>query len=150
MPVRDKNYLAWIALQPCMITGSESGIVAHHIRLRAGAGKGQKPSDYRAVPLHYLEHAKLHTMGEQSYWDTYKIVPEIIIIRYIVEWMCRNARETEALAALERCLVSLSDHPFKLDIELIAMRAEASVLNGHLNEAKAALESCSQSLYRLS
>lgn len=49
-------------------------IEAAHVRLGSGAGLGQKPDDFRAVPLcgglggH---HSVQHRQGEETFWRTY-------------------------------------------------------------------------------
>jgi hypothetical protein len=55
MPYRNKKYLQWIQSQPCEICNGKSE--PHHIRKeRWGAGMGQKPHDYVAIPLCRKHH----------------------------------------------------------------------------------------------
>jgi hypothetical protein len=52
---------------------------------------GLKPSDYLTVPLLSHEHARLHSIGERSYWKEKGIVPEDLIKAYLLSWMaCRS------------------------------------------------------------
>ena len=39
-----------------------------HIRMGSGAGMGEKPSDYRAVPLCRDHHRRQHEIGERTFW----------------------------------------------------------------------------------
>lgn len=52
---------------PCVITGVTQCIEAAHIRDGYYA-MGSKPSDARAVPLHYMQHKDQHQRGEIAYW----------------------------------------------------------------------------------
>jgi len=57
---------------------SRSPIEAAHVRIGSGAGVGQKPDDYRAVPLcggdadFIGHHAQQHSIGERSFWSAYE------------------------------------------------------------------------------
>jgi hypothetical protein len=62
-------------------------IVAHHVRMGAGAGMGQKPSDFWAVPLTSDEHHDLHSNGEAGFWAKHDKDPRIIICRLITLWL---------------------------------------------------------------
>lgn len=60
-------------------------VVAHHVRLSAGAGMGMKPSDYRTVPLAFDEHHRLHNIGEREYWringlDPFKLMADYLVL----------------------------------------------------------------------
>lgn len=43
-----------------------------HVRIGSGAGVGQKPHDFRAVPLCKKCHAEQHHIGEKTFWSEYK------------------------------------------------------------------------------
>ena len=51
---KDKKYRAWIASQPCMITG-ESPVTVHHVRFC-----GSPRDDRRTVPLVARLHMRTH------------------------------------------------------------------------------------------
>ena len=53
---------------------SEAGIQAAHVRMESGAGMGEKPDDWRCVPLcgpchNGDQHTKL---GEPAFWAAYR------------------------------------------------------------------------------
>lgn len=47
-------------------------IEAAHVRFGSGAGMGQKPCDFFAVPLCRDHHAQQHTVGEGTFWFNYE------------------------------------------------------------------------------
>lgn len=52
----------------CCHCGAENPIEVAHIRLGSGAGMGQKPHDYWAVPLCKGCHINQHSVGERTFW----------------------------------------------------------------------------------
>lgn len=38
----------------------------------SGAGMGQKPDDWRTASLCKAHHAQQHTIGEETFWRTYR------------------------------------------------------------------------------
>jgi len=46
----------------------ELPIEVAHVRLGSGAGIGQKPDDFRTVPLCRDHHARQHEVGERTFW----------------------------------------------------------------------------------
>jgi hypothetical protein len=70
---RSQDYLEFIRTRPCMISGSNLDVVAHHVRCLGGGGTGIKPSDYLCVPLTAQLHAQLHHMGERSFYERHGI-----------------------------------------------------------------------------
>lgn len=46
-------------------------IEAAHVRIGSGAGMGQKPDDWRAVPLCSWHHRAQH-QGERTFWEAYQ------------------------------------------------------------------------------
>lgn len=88
IPYRSKAYLAFVRSHPCIVTDTELDVVAHHCRHAPhGGGTSIKPSDYRTVPLSPLEHARLHHVGEKSFWKSVKIHPEFVMIDMLSEWI---------------------------------------------------------------
>jgi hypothetical protein len=62
---------------------------AHMFRLGSGAGMGQKPDDWRVVPLCREHHSQQHTVGEQTFWKG-------VDIEALIEAFCKaspKARE---------------------------------------------------------
>ena len=39
-----------------------------HVRLGSGAGMGEKPDDWRTVPLCAAHHTRQHEVGERTFW----------------------------------------------------------------------------------
>ncbi|MBO6755696.1 MAG: hypothetical protein JJ902_05185 [Roseibium sp.] len=72
----DKPYTAWLHELPCVVTGYiGEEIQQAHIRFADAAadkdltGGGRKPDDFWSLPLHWMEHARQHSMGERAYWE---------------------------------------------------------------------------------
>lgn len=67
--LRCEAHLRWIRKHLCLIKGCrEHGpIQAHHVRLGAHAGMGQKPGDDRTVPICTFHHTELHMGGEDTF-----------------------------------------------------------------------------------
>jgi len=99
-PYRSKKYLEWIRQRNCLIKGWGSSI-AHHVRMGAGAGMGQKPSDYWTLPLSTDEHHKLHHMGEKAYWQEQGYEPHEDIGRCLLGYITGRGMVREAIRALE-------------------------------------------------
>lgn len=77
---RDADYLKFVRTHPCIVSGSEHGVVAHHLRYHPhGGGMGLKPSDYRVVPINQFLHRELHDVGERAFWQKHGICPEIYV-----------------------------------------------------------------------
>lgn len=69
---RSQAYSAYIRGYSCAVCGSTTNIEAAHVRMGSGAGVGQKPDDWRMVPLCGGPdgcHATQHRIGERSFWD---------------------------------------------------------------------------------
>ena len=100
---RSKEYLEFIRLHSCAITGYSDNVVAHHVRLGASAGTGQKPSDLMTVPITQTLHLTLHSMGEKSFWERHGLDPHELVFKYISEYFKRLGMFTwrQSLTALE-------------------------------------------------
>ena len=67
--IRSKAHLKFIASLPCVVTGGHEVQAAH---IRTGClSMGMKPCDSLTVPLHWMEHARQHTMNEAAFWEPY-------------------------------------------------------------------------------
>lgn len=111
---RSPRYMEFIRSLPCVVTGMENGytdIVAHHVRMGAGAGVGQKPSDYWCLPLDAKEHTKLHQVGEARYWQGHGVNPHELIAMNLVVYAARliSSRQqyTDDITAIEDFIESL-------------------------------------------
>ena len=89
-PVKDKRASRWrspahtsfVRSFCCAMCGSATNIEAAHVRMGSGAGMGQKPDDWRTVPLcagpksNAAEqlgcHDRQHIIGERTFWDQYE------------------------------------------------------------------------------
>lgn len=71
---RDEKHLAAVRRCPCLACGFDNGGAgcgeAHHLRKGAKAGMGQRPSDYRTVPLDHGCHMKEHE-GTETFWKAH-------------------------------------------------------------------------------
>lgn len=93
-PARDDKYLDWVRQQPCVVTAFQQDwgypIHAHHVTIGSGRGLGQKPSDYRSIPLYSIEHDRLHAMGERAYWEAQGEDPHQLITSLMVAYLIEN------------------------------------------------------------
>jgi hypothetical protein len=69
---RSQRHLSHVRGHACVVCDASAPIEAAHVRMGSGAGMGQKPSDYLAVPLCKPCHQLQHTMGEESFWHAFK------------------------------------------------------------------------------
>lgn len=76
----DARHLAFIRMLPCLVTG-RGPVEAAHVRYadlpkgKRYTGKGEKPDDRWAVPLHPEVHREQHSMSERAFWDKQGIDP---------------------------------------------------------------------------
>lgn len=71
-PVRDKQYLGWVRLQPCLICRRQPSEYSPIEAAHTGAHPyGQKASDYTCVPLchgcHQSARESYHRLGERAW-----------------------------------------------------------------------------------
>lgn len=72
----------WVRGFACCFCGSKANIEVAHVRIGSGAGMGQKPDDWRTVPLCAGEqsnidgelgcHNRQHIIGERTFWEQYE------------------------------------------------------------------------------
>lgn len=74
---RSQAHCNHIRSHACVMCDAAAPIEVAHIRIGSGAGMGQKPHDYWAVPLCRDCHARQHREGERSFWEG-KTLPLII------------------------------------------------------------------------
>lgn len=102
--LRNPKYLAWLRTRPCSVSScgnvpSEyTQIQAAHVRFADTAGMGQKPSDYRAVPLCPACHRKQHDVGEVTFWGSREMA-ESAIIRNLMHYIGETADIVKMLEA---------------------------------------------------
>lgn len=82
---KSKDYLSFLHLLPCIVTGQHI-VQAAHVSFAApkyghyGRGKGTKAPDRWALPLREEEHRRQHSMNEQDYWDSVGIDPHQVAL----------------------------------------------------------------------
>lgn len=72
----------WVRGFACAFCGSKANIEVAHVRIGSGAGMGQKPDDWRTVPLcagpgndidgNMGCHNRQHMLGERTFWQDYE------------------------------------------------------------------------------
>lgn len=68
--IRDRQHLAFVASQPCLICGRHP-TQAHHLRFAQTRAMALKVSDEFTVPLCVTHHDQLHrSSDEPAYWDS--------------------------------------------------------------------------------
>lgn len=75
---RSQAHRDWVRGFTCCICGSSTNIEVAHVRMGSGAGVGQKPDDWRTVPLcagpfsskdgQLGCHDRQHVIGEPTFW----------------------------------------------------------------------------------
>ena len=74
---RSPAHLAWIRGFQCSMPECDGmPIEAAHVRLGSGTGMGQKPDDWRAIPLCRNCHSSQHSGGEETFWVRYAALTE--------------------------------------------------------------------------
>ena len=70
---RSQPHLRFVREFHCCIIGCQGvPIECAHVHINSGAGMGQKPDDWRTVPLCKFHHMQQHTIGERTFWNNYK------------------------------------------------------------------------------
>ena len=82
----DKNYLAFIREQPCLVGCDCQGEVVYHHTVTVKTGG----SDYKTLPLCGKHHPELHTIGQQTFQDKYSLDFGGEIIRLLVKYIKRG------------------------------------------------------------
>jgi len=96
---RSDSYLSYVRSRPCVVTGSET-VIAHHVRCLGGGGMGLKPPDWMCLPLDPIEHAKLHSMGERSYWASKGLDPVRLVSLAMLVFLAREPHDLDTLHSL--------------------------------------------------
>lgn len=88
MRERDREYLAWLRTQPCVICGDNTSVEAAHLRVgsvnygKPPAGMQEKSSDKWALPLCGKHHRESHSMNEREFWASYGLDPFALSLHY--------------------------------------------------------------------
>ena len=81
---RSQRHLNHVRQHACVVCDASAPIECAHVRMGSGAGMGQKPHDYRALPLCGGPegcHQRQHREGEATFWqgrDPEAILGELI------------------------------------------------------------------------
>lgn len=84
-PTKSKNYLAFIHLLPCVLTG-RTEVQAAHLSMAApryghyGRAKSSKASDRWVLPLSPVKHRRQHEIGEDLFWRSAGIDPHVLAL----------------------------------------------------------------------
>lgn len=104
---RSPSHTTWIRGFHCCACGSATNIAAAHVRLGSHTGMGQKPDDWRTVPLcdgpnsnidgQLGCHNRQHITGEKTFWATEAKDPEALI-----EEFCKASPKKADIARVKR------------------------------------------------
>lgn len=85
IPIRNKNYSAWIKQLPCVVCMSithgtmdvtESISEPHHENKKGHGTMGGKTDDLRTIPLCRNHHQQRHDKGRDTFYKEFDIDPE--------------------------------------------------------------------------
>ena len=94
--IRDKDHLAFVAKQPCLLCGRTPSD-AHHLRFAQPRAMSRKVSDEFTVPLCRTHHRQLHHAGDEAAWWNDMSVDPLPIAQEL--W--QQSRGREALVRTE-------------------------------------------------
>ena len=93
---RSQAHLNFIRSFACAMCGSTVKVEAAHVRLGSGAGLGQKPHDYYAVPLCGNKcHREQHNWGERTFWDAYAVCHRQTVEQLIEAFCAASPKASE-------------------------------------------------------
>lgn len=91
---RSQAHLSFVRTFHCAIPGCVGRpIEAAHVRFGSGAGMGEKPHDWRAVPLcggADGHHAIQHKQGERTFWRTYELASGQSV-EQLIDALCKES-----------------------------------------------------------
>lgn len=93
---RSQAHCGFIRGFACAVCGSMTAIEVAHVRLGSGTGLGQKPDDFRTVPLcGGIDgcHTRQHRIGEATFWQGRDV--EALIREFIAASPRRQQIEAE-------------------------------------------------------
>lgn len=79
LKIRNNKHLAHIRSLPCIITSNGKAcngepVVAHHLtHVNDKGGMGLKTGDDYTLPLCWLHHQTLHSIGEKKFWKRWGV-----------------------------------------------------------------------------
>jgi hypothetical protein len=93
--IRNKDHLAFVARQPCLLCG-RTPADAHHLRFAQPRAMSRKVSDEFTVPLCRTHHRQLHHAGDETAWWNDMGVDPLPIAQELWQQSCgREASSTE-------------------------------------------------------
>lgn len=84
---RSQKHLNFVRGHACVVCDASAPIEVAHVRFGSGTGMGQKPHDYLTVALCSDCHRLQHTMGEESFWQAFKVQSGNTVHRVIQEFI---------------------------------------------------------------
>jgi hypothetical protein len=96
----DRDYMAWLATQPPLVSGP-GRITIHHVRRF-----GEQKDDRRTVPLpaslHLIQdgpHSSIEALGKRAFQQRYGVDLEVAIVKYNERFEQEMGHESETIAA---------------------------------------------------
>lgn len=99
----------WVRGFACAFCGSKTNTEVAHVRIGSGAGMGQKPDDWRSVPLCAGPnsdingergcHDRQHIIGERTFWQDYEACHGQTVEHLIADLSKASPRAREIVAA---------------------------------------------------
>ena len=91
--LRDRDHLAFVASQPCLVCGRRPSH-AHHLRFAQPRAMGLKVSDEFTVPLCNSHHDSVHKTGdERAWWARHGVLEPLKVADKL--WAASHALETQ-------------------------------------------------------
>jgi len=95
--IRDRDHLAFVASQPCLVCGRRPA-QAHHLRFAQPRGMGLKVSDEFTLPLCNTHHDAVHRTGdERAWWARHGIIEPLKYADRL--WAASHDRRKQGVAA---------------------------------------------------
>jgi hypothetical protein len=111
--IRDRDHLAFVARQPCLVCGRRPA-QAHHLKFAQPRAMSLKVSDEYTVPLCNGHHDALHRSGdERAWWARHGIIDPLKFAARL--WAASRNGDRESFEALPE---ALSDRPPTATAEL--------------------------------
>lgn len=103
---RSQAHLHFVRSFHCSINGCTGmPIECAHVRIGSNAGIGQKPDDWRTVPLCSEHHRMQHTVGERTFWANYEAnTPHTV--EDLINKFCESSPRAREIAARRQELIS--------------------------------------------
>lgn len=101
-PARDRAYLNFVRSGECLACETSERSQAAHVRMGHKGGMGQKPSDYRTLPLCHRCHSRQHQIGEESFWAELGKNPLFLILCRLSYYVTDKHAAIDALEMLIR------------------------------------------------